>query len=200
MRKMNEPMLITRQAITSHTVGGKTVWMTKAVTSETRMGDTIIAEDPAMLRVLETARVIACHNTAVLITGETGSGKEVVARLVHQCSGRSARPWVDVNCAALPEHLVESELFGFEKGAFSGADTAKPGLFEMASGGSIFLDEIGDLEPRMQVKLLRVLDGAPYYKLGSTKKTSVDVRIITATNQDLEESIGLGRFRADLYH
>ena len=122
----------------------------------------VVAEDPAMLRVLETARTIARHHTAVLISGETGSGKEVVARVIHRSSSRGSRPWIDVNCAALPEHLVESELFGFEKGAFSGADAAKPGLFELANGGTLFLDEIGEIDPRVQVKLLRVLDAVPF--------------------------------------
>jgi DNA-binding NtrC family response regulator len=107
---------------------------------------------------------------------------------------------VDLSCAALPEHLIESELFGHERGAFSGADASKPGLFEMASGGTIFLDEIGELDPRMQVKLLRVLDSAPYYRLGGVKKVSVDVRIVAATNQDLEQAVSEGRFRGDLYH
>jgi transcriptional regulator with GAF, ATPase, and Fis domain len=107
---------------------------------------------------------------------------------------------VDLSCAALPEHLIESELFGHEKGAFSGADTAKPGLFEMASGGTIFLDEIGELDPRMQVKLLRVLDSVAYYRLGGVRKVSVDVRVVAATNQDLEQAVTEGRFRGDLYH
>jgi transcriptional regulator with PAS, ATPase and Fis domain len=107
---------------------------------------------------------------------------------------------VDVNCAALPEHLVESELFGYEKGAFSGAAGAKPGLFELAHTGTLFLDEIGDLDTRMQVKMLRVLDGMPYYRLGGTRKVAVDVRILAATNQDLEQAVHGGRFRRDLYY
>jgi transcriptional regulator with PAS, ATPase and Fis domain len=107
---------------------------------------------------------------------------------------------VDVSCAALPEHLVESELFGYEKGAFSGADSAKPGLFELAHQGTLFLDEVGELEPRMQVKLLRVLDGVAYYRLGGVRKVSVDVRVVAATNQDLERMVRTGEFRSDLYH
>lgn len=163
-------------------------------------GDIVIAEDPAMLAVLETAGMIARHPSAVLITGETGSGKELVARFVHQYSSRNARPWVDVNCAALPEHLVESELFGYEKGAFSGADSTKPGLFELANGGTLFLDEIGEIDPRVQVKLLRVLDSVPYYRLGGSRKVNVDVRVIAATNRDLEAAVYSGTFRRDLFH
>jgi two-component system response regulator FlrC len=107
---------------------------------------------------------------------------------------------VDVNCAALPEHLIESELFGYEKGAFSGADSMKQGLFELANSGTLFLDEIGELSPKMQVKLLRVLDGTPYYRLGGVRKISVDVRVVSATNLNLEEAVRAGDFRSDLYH
>ncbi|MGA9564579.1 MAG: sigma 54-interacting transcriptional regulator [Candidatus Korobacteraceae bacterium] len=166
----------------------------------TGSADVVIAEDPAMLGILETARTIARHHTAVLITGETGSGKEVVARLIHRCSTRGSRPWIDVNCAALPEHLVESELFGYEKGAFSGADAAKPGLFELANGGTLFLDEIGEIDPRVQVKLLRVLDAVPFYRLGGHRKVAVDVRLIAATNRNLLEAVRSGAFRRDLFH
>ena len=107
---------------------------------------------------------------------------------------------MDLSCAALPEHLLESELFGYDRGAFSGADTAKPGLFELAHQGTLFLDEVGELDPKMQVKLLRVLDGVPYYRLGATKKVSADVRVVAATNQDLERMVAEGRFRGDLFH
>jgi transcriptional regulator with GAF, ATPase, and Fis domain len=127
-------------------------------------------------------------------------GKELVARAVHYHSGRAGKPWVDFNCAALPEQLLESELFGHERGAFSGADTAKPGLFELAHQGTIFLDEVGELDGRLQVKLLRVLDGAPYYRLGGVRKVSVDVRVVAATNRDLERAVSQGRFRSDLFH
>lgn len=143
---------------------------------------------------------VAMSNASVLVTGESGTGKELVARALHQGSMRASRPWVDVNCGALPEHLMESELFGHEKGAFSGADTAKQGLFELANSGTLFLDEIGELEPRMQVKLLRVLDGTPYYRLGGVRKVSVDVRIVAATNQSLEDMVDRGKFRGDLFH
>ena len=153
-----------------------------------------------MLGVIDLVQRVGQTNATVLITGESGVGKELVARAVHHHSLRCHKAWVDVSCAALPEHLVESELFGYEKGAFSGADGSKPGLFELANNGTLFLDEIGELEARMQVKLLRVLDGTPYYRLGGVRKVSVDVRIVAATNQNLEEMVRTGRFRSDLYH
>jgi len=161
--------------------------------------ETIIASS-AMRRVMAQVERVARTNAFVLVCGETGTGKEHVARAIHQHSLRRAQPWVDVNCGALPEQLVESELFGHERGAFSGADSAKPGLFELAQLGSIFLDEIGELNPVMQVKLLRVLDGTPYYRLGGVKKIAVDVRVIAATNRDLEQAAKEGKFRRDLYY
>ena len=167
---------------------------------ETFLGVPALISGPSMLQLMDRVRRVAPTHAAVLITGETGSGKESVARAVHQYSQRSSRPWVDVNCAALPDHLLESELFGYEKGAFSGADTQKPGLFELANGGSLFLDEIGEMDAKLQVKLLRVLDGAPYFRLGGTRKVTTDARIIAATNIDLQEAVEKGRFRRDLYH
>jgi PAS domain S-box-containing protein len=143
---------------------------------------------------------IATHNETVLITGETGTGKEMVAHTIHKSSFRSKLPFVEINCAALPEHLVESELFGYEKGAFSGADACKPGLFEMADRGTLFLDEIGELPAHIQVKLLRVLDGKAYYRLGGNRQVKVDVRVVAATNQNLEAAVKEGRFRKDLFH
>jgi DNA-binding NtrC family response regulator len=153
-----------------------------------------------MQKLVALVEKVAVTNATILITGESGSGKEIVARAVHHYSLRSSKSWVDLNCAALPENLLESELFGHEKGAFSGADICKPGLFELADQGTLFLDEIGDLDPRMQVKLLRVLDGASYYRVGGVKKVTVDVRLIAATNQDLSAAVREGRFRSDLYH
>jgi DNA-binding NtrC family response regulator len=143
---------------------------------------------------------VAQHKVAVLIVGETGSGKELIARAIHYYSSRHDHAFVDVNCAALPEHLVESELFGYEKGAFSGAENTKPGLFETADGGTLFLDEVGDLDLKMQVKLLRVLDGMPYYRLGGNRKISVDVRVLAATNRDMELAVRSGKFRRDLFY
>ncbi|MBI4875018.1 MAG: sigma-54-dependent Fis family transcriptional regulator [Acidobacteria bacterium] len=154
----------------------------------------------AMREVFERTERAARSDAAVLVEGESGSGKELVARAVHHFSLRCSRPWVDVSCAALPESLIESELFGHEKGAFSGAEAAKPGLFEAAHTGTLFLDEVGELDPRLQVKLLRVLDGAGYYRLGSTRKIFVDVRIVAASNRDLLAGIESGQFRGDLYH
>jgi two-component system, NtrC family, response regulator AtoC len=164
------------------------------------LGVTAVIASPAMRRMMELIERVARTSAAVLITGETGSGKEIVARAIHHYSLRSAKPWVDVNCGAISEQLMETELFGHEKGAFSGADMARPGLFEMAHTGTLFLDEIGELEPRMQVKLLRVLDGVPYFRVGGRRKVEVDTRILAATNQNLEEGVRAGRFRSDLYH
>jgi PAS domain S-box-containing protein len=143
---------------------------------------------------------VASHTETVLITGETGTGKELIAHTIHQSSYRGSKPFIEINCAALPEHLVESELFGYEKGAFSGADSCKPGLFELADKGTLFLDEIGELQSHVQVKLLRVLDGSPYYRLGGHRTINVDVRVVAATNQDLEAAVKGGRFRKDLFH
>ncbi len=164
------------------------------------LGMAVVIASESMVRLLATVERVARSNATVLITGESGSGKELVARALHHYSMRAQKPWVDLSCAALPEHLLESELFGYDKGAFSGAESAKPGLFEMANQGTIFLDEIGELDLKMQVKLLRVLDGVPYYRLGAVKKVSVDVRVVAATNQQLELAVAEGKFRSDLYH
>ena len=160
----------------------------------------IVIRSDSLQRVLRLAEKLARHPAAVLIVGETGTGKEMIARVIHNHSLRCNQPWVDVNCAAIPEHLVESELFGYEKGAFSGADTMKPGFFELADKGTLFLDEIGDIDAKVQAKLLRALDGVPYYRLGGSKKVGVNVRVVAATNSDLEEMVRTGRFRSDLYH
>ncbi len=163
-------------------------------------GTQFLIASPIMHKFMGMVDRVAGHTETVLVTGETGTGKELVARTIHESSYRHKHALVDINCAALPEHLVESELFGYEKGAFSGADSSKPGLFELADKSTIFLDEIGELQPQIQVKLLRVLDGAPYYRLGGNKKITVDVRVVAATNQDLEQAVKEGRFRKDLFH
>lgn len=163
-------------------------------------GGQAVFRSESMKRLMLMVERVARHNAAVLIIGETGTGKELIARALHFHSLRGDQPWIDVNCGALPEHLVESELFGYEKGAFSGADSGKPGFFELANKGTLFLDEVGELEPKLQVKLLRVLDGVPYYRLGGTKKVGVDVRLIAATNRELDQAVREGKFRGDLYH
>jgi DNA-binding NtrC family response regulator len=164
------------------------------------LGMTAVIQSAPMRQLMNKVEKIAKSNAAVLIIGETGSGKEVVARALHHHSLRCGKPWIDVNCAALPDHLLESELFGHEKGAFSGADSMKQGFFELAHGGTLFLDEVGELDLKMQVKLLRVLDGTPYYRLGGTRKVTSDVRIVAATNVDLREAVEKGTFRRDLFH
>jgi Transcriptional regulator containing PAS, AAA-type ATPase, and DNA-binding domains len=174
--------------------------MEPAVTKYDFLGLLAVVASPRMQRTLALAERAARTNATVLISGESGSGKEVIARAIHQMSPRAGHAWVDVNCGALPEQLMESELFGHERGAFSSAEAAKPGLFELAHHGTIFLDEVGELDPRMQVKLLRVLDGATYFRLGGTRKIEVDVRVVAATNIDLRQAVGKGKFREDLYH
>jgi transcriptional regulator with PAS, ATPase and Fis domain len=161
---------------------------------------TTVIASPVMRRLLTVTGRVARTGFPVLITGESGTGKEIIARAVHQYSARAARPFIDVNCAAIPEHLMESELFGYEKGAFSGADSMKTGLFEAAHTGTLFLDEIGELDSRMQAKLLRVLDGQPYYRLGGSRKVTVDVRIVAATNIGLDDALASGKFRSDLFY
>ena len=164
------------------------------------LGMPAVIVSASMRSLMQFVERIAPGNAAVLVTGESGTGKELIARALHHFSPRREKPWIDINCAALPDHLVESELFGYEKGAFSGADTAKEGMFEVAHEGTLFLDEIGDLNLKSQSKLLRVLDGCPHYRLGGTRKIEVDVRIVAATNADLELQVREGRFRSDLYH
>jgi transcriptional regulator with PAS, ATPase and Fis domain len=164
------------------------------------VGMPAVVASSAMRRLLASTNRAAHTGFPVLISGESGAGKELIARAVHHFSPRAARPFIDVNCAALPEHLMESELFGYEKGAFSGADSLKQGLFEAAHTGTLFLDEIGELDSRMQAKFLRVLDGQSYFRLGGSRKVSADVRIVAATNLNLEDAVRNGRFRRDLFH
>ena len=163
-------------------------------------GTSAVFRSEAMRTLMAMAERVASHDAAVLIVGETGVGKELVAQAIHQHSFRRGKAFIDVNCAAFPENLVESELFGYEKGAFSGADGTKAGLFELADHGTLFLDEVGELDAKVQAKLLRVLDGVPYYRLGGSSKVTVHVRVIAATNRNLEEEVRNGKFRSDLYH
>lgn len=153
-----------------------------------------------MIKLMELIRQVADTRATVMISGETGTGKELAAQALHNLSSRKDKPFVKVNCAAIPENLLESELFGYEKGAFTGACTKKPGRFELAEEGSIFLDEIGDISTALQVKLLRVLQEREFEHLGGTKTIKVDVRIISATNKDLLDLVKKGEFREDLYY
>ncbi|RMG66520.1 MAG: sigma-54-dependent Fis family transcriptional regulator [Nitrospirae bacterium] len=160
----------------------------------------LIGSSPAMQKIYDLIEKIADTDSTVLITGESGTGKELVAKILHYNSSRSDRNFVPLNCAAIPKDLLESELFGHEKGAFTGAVSTRIGRFELANGGTLFLDEIGELDPNLQVKLLRVLQEREFERVGSTKTIKVDVRIIAATNQKLEELVKEGRFREDLYY
>lgn len=159
----------------------------------------IIAESPAMKKVLALVNKIAETQAPVLITGESGTGKEVIAKLIHQLSPRAEGPFIKINCAAIPETLLEAELFGYEKGSFTGATHSKPGLFELAEGGTLFLDEIGEMPPSLQAKLLRVLQDNTFRRLGGLKELKVNFRLITATNRDLNKMIQEGLFREDLF-
>ena len=160
----------------------------------------IVGQSPALLDALEKVNRVAKTDATVLITGETGTGKELIARAIHSASHRRDKPLIKVNCAALPAGLVESELFGHEKGAFSGAISRRVGRFELANGGTIFLDEIGEVPLDVQVKLLRVLQEREFERVGGTNPIKVDVRVIAATNRDLAKSIREGKFREDLYY
>src|SRR5512138_2040166 len=159
----------------------------------------IIAKSPAMTQAIEVATKVARHPSPVLITGESGTGKELIARLIHTESDRASAAFVPVNCGAIPENLLESELFGYVRGAFTGADRDKIGKFEAANGGTIFLDEIGTMPLQLQTKLLRVLQEHEVERVGSHRTIKLDVRVISATNHQLEEEVRQGRFREDLY-
>jgi two-component system response regulator HydG len=162
--------------------------------------DQIVGRSAALREALDAAAKVAPTETTVLITGESGTGKELVALAIHHASQRADGPFLAVNCAALPETLLESELFGHERGAFTGADRQKPGRFERAAGGTLFLDEIGELSPAMQAKLLRVLQEHEFERVGGTTTLRADVRVIAATNRDLDQAVEAGTFRADLYY
>src|SRR5438270_5259416 len=153
-----------------------------------------------MRQVYEQVAQVAHTNTTVLVRGESGTGKELIAHAIHYNSPRAQKPFIKVNCAALPETLIESELFGYEKGAFTGAHALKNGRFELAEGGTLFLDEIGDMNLSTQVKLLRVLQEKEFERLGGIETIKVNVRVIAATNKDLEKAIAAGTFREDLYY
>jgi two-component system response regulator AtoC len=162
--------------------------------------DNIIGDSPAMKAVFKAVGSVAPMKTTVLITGESGTGKELIAKAIHFNSPRSGKPMVTLNCAAIPENLLESELFGHERGSFTDAHERKTGQFELADGGTIFLDEIGEMSPALQSKLLRVLEQGELLRVGGSRPISVDVRVVAATNRNLQEAIAQGRFRSDLYY
>ena len=160
----------------------------------------VVARSVKMQEVLATVERVAPTNSTVLLGGESGVGKDLIARAIHEKSRRASGPFIKINSTAIPENLLESELFGYEKGAFTGAVASKPGKFELADKGTLFLDEIGDVPPAIQVKLLRVLQEREFERLGGTRTVKVDVRLIAATNRDLREALEQGTFREDLYY
>jgi DNA-binding NtrC family response regulator len=162
--------------------------------------DAIIAESQRFLRVLETARAVAATNTTAMIYGESGTGKELVSRAIHEASPRARGPFIALNCAAIPENLLESELFGHERGSFTGATDARKGRFEMADGGTLFLDEIGEMDLSLQAKVLRAIESRQFERVGGTRTISTDVRFIAATNKNLRQHVADGKFRDDLFY
>jgi DNA-binding NtrC family response regulator len=171
----------------------------KKLTRQYRFGD-IISKNAQMQTIFSLASDVASLRSTVLIQGESGTGKELIARAIHFSGDRAAKPFVAVSCAALAESLLESELFGHEKGSFTGANAQRKGKFEMADGGTLFLDEIGDISPKLQVDLLRVLQERAFYRVGGSDEVRVDVRVIAASKVDLREAVQQGRFRDDLYY
>jgi DNA-binding NtrC family response regulator len=162
--------------------------------------ENIVGHSPEMQEIFATVTRVAPTRATVLLAGESGVGKDMIARAIHEHSPRKGRPFVKINCTAIPENLMESELFGYEKGAFTGANISKPGKFEQADTGTVFLDEIGDVPASIQVKLLRVLQEREFERLGSNKTQHTDVRVIAATNVDLRAALEQGTFREDLYY
>jgi transcriptional regulator with GAF, ATPase, and Fis domain len=181
-------------------MGATEVLRTGVPVSYERRFEQVIGNSPALESVLEQVERVAPTDSTVLIQGETGTGKELIAHAIHNISSRCGRPFVRLNCAAIPLDLLESELFGHEKGAFTGAIAQKIGRFELADKGTLFLDEVGDIPPALQPKLLRVLQEQEFERLGSTRTHQVDVRLVAATNRDLAEMVNLGQFRSDLYY
>lgn len=175
------------------------ILLRKKLTRQYRFHD-IISKNPKMYDIFQLIRDIAGLKSTVLIQGESGTGKELVARAIHYSGDRAKKPFISVSCAALAETLLESELFGYEKGAFTGANSQKKGKFELADGGTIFLDEIGDISPKLQMDLLRVIQEKMFYRVGGSRELKVDVRIIAATNKDLLKAVNAGEFREELYY
>jgi two-component system response regulator PilR (NtrC family) len=197
--QVDEVQLIIRNALEKRRLSTENILLKREMASQSSFAQ-IIGQSEAIQKVFDVVRKVADAKSNVLIFGESGTGKELVARAIHYNSARSPMPFVAVNCSAVPETLLESELFGHMKGAFTGAMANKAGLFEVANGGTIFLDEIGDTTPTIQVKLLRVIQEREFRRVGGTQDVKVDVRIVAATNKDLEKAVADGSFREDLYY
>ncbi|MDX1647952.1 MAG: sigma-54 dependent transcriptional regulator [Longimicrobiales bacterium] len=195
----DEVLLIVKKAEEREELRQEVGRLRNEVRADARFGE-IVVGSPAMERAITVAQKVAPYDSPVLVTGSSGTGKELVARMLHRESLRSGQPFIAVNCGGVPEQLLESEFFGFVRGAFTGADRDKEGLFEAADGGTLFLDEVGELPGALQVKLLRAVQEGEVRRIGATRTTEVDVRIISATNRDLEEAVEEGEFRKDLYY
>jgi two-component system, NtrC family, response regulator AtoC len=191
--------MLVRRALRERAMQAENVALRREVV-KTRAPDKMIGRSPAMERVFEVIRQVAPSKATVLIEGESGTGKEVAAKAIHAMSTRSEKPFIAVHCAALSPQLLESELFGHEKGAFTGAGERRIGRFEQASGGTLFLDEIGEIDPMVQVKILRVLGEKTFERVGGNQTMTTDVRLIAATNRDLASMVAEGKFREDLYY
>jgi two-component system response regulator PilR (NtrC family) len=197
--QVDEVQLIIRNALEKRRLTTENMLLKREMASQSSFAQ-LVGQSEAMQKVFDVVRKVADSKSNVLICGESGTGKELVARAIHYNSTRSALPFVAVNCSAVPETLLESELFGHMKGSFTGAISNKAGLFEVANGGTIFLDEIGDTTPTIQVKLLRVIQEREFRRVGGNQDIKVDVRVVAATNKDLEKAIADGSFREDLYY
>jgi two-component system response regulator PilR (NtrC family) len=197
--QIDEVQLIIRNALEKRRLSTENMLLKREIASQSSFAQ-IVGQSEAMQKVFDVVRKVADSKSNVLICGESGTGKELVARAIHYNSVRSTMPFVAVNCSAVPETLLESELFGHMKGSFTGAVANKAGLFEIANGGTIFLDEIGDTTPTIQVKLLRVIQEREFRRVGGNQDMKVDVRVIAATNRDLEKAVADGSFREDLYY
>ena len=197
--QVDEVQLIIRNALEKRRLTTENILLKREMASQSSFAQ-LVGQSEAMQKVFDVVKKVADSKSNVLICGESGTGKELVARAIHYNSVRSPLPFVAVNCSAVPETLLESELFGHMKGSFTGAISNKAGLFEVANGGTIFLDEIGDTTPTIQVKLLRVIQEREFRRVGGTQDIKVDVRIVAATNKDLEKAVADGSFREDLYY
>lgn len=197
--KNTELLMVVKKAIQTKNLMAEEEALRKAIASQDKFG--LIYKSKKMEEIVQLAQKVAeSEVNTILIEGETGVGKEILAKAIHKFSNRAHKPFIEINCAALPENLLESELFGHEKGAFTGASEMKRGLFEVAMGGTVLLDEIGEISPLIQAKLLRFVEDKSFYRVGGTKKITTNVRIIASTNKNLDEEVKKGNFRSDLYY